>query len=153
MTAPHGQVPLAETSPNGHHSAVSRAGPLGPGPGPPGPEHGDLAESAVHLAGGAEAALGSGPFAGFGLRQAAGVLRIAGRQAVREPQALLRGASGAGRELLRVALGKSEVAPDKGDKRFADPAWRENPVYRAVMQTYLYLGSGVDGVVDNLGMY
>ena len=71
---------------------------------------------------------------------------------MRQPQALLRGASGAGRELLRVALGKSEVAPDKGDKRFADPAWRENPVYRAVMQTYLYLGSGVDGVVDNLGV-
>jgi polyhydroxyalkanoate synthase len=153
MTAPHGPVPLAETSPNGRHPAGSRAGPPGPGPEPPGPGHGDLAESAAHLAGGAvTAALGPGPLTGFGLRQAAGILRLAGRQAVREPQALLRGASGAGRELLRVARGKSEVAPDKGDKRFADPAWRENPVYRAVMQTYLYLGSGVDGVVDNLGV-
>ena len=89
---------------------------------------------------------------GFGLHQAAGILRFAGRQVVRQPQALLRGASGASRELLRVGLGKSEVAPDKGDKRFADPAWRENPVYRAVMQTYLYLGSGVDDVVDDLGV-
>jgi hypothetical protein len=137
MTAPHGQVPLAETSPNGRHPAGSRARLPGPGPEPPGPEHRVLTESAVHLAGGAEAALGPGPLTGFGLRHAAGILRTAGRQAVREPQALLRGASGAGRELLRVARGKSEVAPDKGDKRFADPAWRENPVYRAVMQTYL----------------
>jgi polyhydroxyalkanoate synthase subunit PhaC len=153
MTTRHGQVPLAETSPNGRHPAGSRAGPSGPGPEPPGPEHGDLAESAVHLAGGAvAAALGPGPLTGFGLRQAAGVLRLAGRQAVREPQALLRGAYGAGHELLRIVLGKSEVAPDKGDKRFADPAWRENSVFRAVMQTYLYLGSGVDGVVDNLGV-
>jgi polyhydroxyalkanoate synthase len=71
---------------------------------------------------------------------------------VRQPQTLLRGASGVGRELLRAGLGKSQVVPAKGDKRFADPAWRENPVYRAVMQTYLYLGSGVDGVVDDLGV-
>ena len=72
--------------------------------------------------------------------------------AVRLAQTLLRGVSGAGRELLRVGLGKSEIAPDKRDKRFADPAWQENPVFRAVMQTYLYLGSGVNGVVDNLGI-
>ena len=41
-------------------------------------------------------------------------------------QSLLRGATGAGQELLRVGLGKSEIAPDKRDKRFADPAWQEN---------------------------
>ena len=72
--------------------------------------------------------------------------------AVHLAQTLLRGVSGASLELLRVGLGKSEIAPDKRDKRFADPAWQENPVYRAVMQTYLYLGSGVNGVVDNLGV-
>ena len=104
MTAPHGQVPLAETSPNGHHPAGSRPGAPGPRPEVPGPEREDLTESAAHLAGGAEAALGPGPLTGFGLRQAAGILRFAGRQVVREPQALLRGASGASRELLRVAL-------------------------------------------------
>jgi polyhydroxyalkanoate synthase len=120
----------------------------------PAPEHEDLAASAAHHAGGAEGVLwhGHGPFTGFGFRQAAGILRVAGRQAVRQPQTLLRGASGVGRELLRAGLGKSQIAPAKGDKRFADPAWRENPVYRAVMQTYLYLGSGVDGVVDDLGV-
>jgi polyhydroxyalkanoate synthase len=158
MTPPHGQVPLAETSPNGHRPASSPARGPGPPPGTPdprpeapGPEHEDLAERAAHLAGGALAGLWPGPFAGFGLRQAAGVLRFAGQQVIREPQALLRGASGASRELLRIVLGKSEVVPDKGDKRFADPAWRENPVFRAVMQTYLYLGSGVD-VIDDLGV-
>ena len=36
MTAPHGRVPLAETSPNGRHPAGSRAGPPGAGPEPPG---------------------------------------------------------------------------------------------------------------------
>jgi polyhydroxyalkanoate synthase subunit PhaC len=136
MTAPPGQVPLAETSPNGRRPASSPAGGPGPPPGTPDPRP----EAPVPE-----------PFTGFGLRQAAGVLRFAGQQVMREPQALLRGASGASRELLRIVLGKSEVAPDKGDKRFADPAWRENPVFRTVMQTYLYLGSGVD-VVDDLGI-
>ena len=161
MTASRDRALPAETSPNGRHPAAPRAkapAPRAKAPVPrpevPAPEHEDLAASAAHHAGGAEGVLwhGHGPFTGFGFRQAAGILRFAGRQAVREPQALLRGASGAGRELLRVGLGKSEVAPDKRDKRFADPAWRENRVYRAVMQTYLYLGSGVDGVVDDLGV-
>jgi polyhydroxyalkanoate synthase len=141
VTAPHGQVPLAETSPNGRHPAGRRPGT---------PE--DLAENAAHLAGGAEGALGPGPFTGIGLRQAAGALRFAGRQAVRQPRALVRGAPGVGRELLRIGLGKSEVEPDKGDKRFTDPAWRGNRLFRTTMQTYLYLGSGVDDVVSNLGV-
>ena len=152
MTATHGRVPLDKASPNGRRRAGSRPEVPTPRPEVPGPEHEDIAESAAHLAGGAEAAFGPGPFAGFGLRQAGGVLRFAGRQMVHQPQVLLRGAPGVSRGLLRAVLGKSEVAPDKGDKRFADPAWRDNPVFRAVMQTYLYLGSGVDGVVDNLGV-
>ena len=69
MTAPRGQVPRAKTSPNGRRPAGGRAGPPGPRPEVPGPEHEDIAESAAHLAGGAEAALGPGPFTGFGLRR------------------------------------------------------------------------------------
>jgi hypothetical protein len=158
MTTPRSKAPLAETSPKGRRRASS--GPRAPGPPPeapgprpeaPGPEREDIAGSSAQLPDGAEPALRPGPFTGIGLGQAAGVLRFAGRQVVRQPQALLRGASGAGRELLRIGLGKSEAAPDKGDKRFVDPAWREDPFFRTVMQTYLYLGSGVD-VVDDLGI-
>ena len=137
MTAQHGEIPQTENSPNGHHPAPE---PLD-----------DLAQRAAQLAGGAEA-LGPGPLTGFGLRQAAGVLRFAGRQAVRQPRALLRGAPGTGRELLRIGLGKSQVAPEKGDKRFADPAWQQNYLYRTTMQTYLYFGSGVNDVVDRTGL-
>jgi poly[(R)-3-hydroxyalkanoate] polymerase subunit PhaC len=159
MSAPHDQDPPTQADPNGRHPSgprqeVPRSQPEAPAvwPGAPGPEDEDLAESAAHLAGGAEAALGPGPFTGFGLRQAAGVLRFAGRQAVRQPQALLRAVPGAGRELLRIGLGKSQIEPEKGDKRFTDPAWQQNALFRATMQTYLYLGSGVDAVVGNLGV-
>ena len=71
---------------------------------------------------------------------------------MREPLTLARDTPGAARELLRIALGKSQVAPEKGDKRFADPAWRENPLYQRAMQTYLYYGSRVDPFIDSLGI-
>ena len=127
--APKAKVPRTEV-PKAEAPKPKAPKPKVPQADVPMTEHEDLTESAAHLAGGAEAALGPGPWTGFGLSQVAGILRYAGRQAAREPEALLRGASGLGRELLRVGLGKSEIAPDKRDKRFADPAWQGNPVFR-----------------------
>src|SRR5580765_2361426 len=40
------------------------------------------------------------------------------------------------KELARVAGGASELAPDQKDKRFADPAWRSNAFYKALMQAH-----------------
>jgi polyhydroxyalkanoate synthase len=88
---------------------------------------------------------------GFGLHQAAGALRLAGKLAARQ-QALLQLAPGAGRELLRIGLGNSQIEPEKRDKRFTDPVWQHNPALRATMQAYLYLGAEVDDVVASLGL-
>ncbi|RBO85465.1 PHA/PHB synthase family protein [Nocardia puris] len=41
------------------------------------------------------------------------------------------------RELVDVAAGRSERAPARADKRFADPAWQHNPWMRRTMQAYL----------------
>jgi polyhydroxyalkanoate synthase len=40
-------------------------------------------------------------------------------------------------EFFNVLTGRSEIEPDSSDKRFSDPAWKENPFYRALMQGYL----------------
>jgi polyhydroxyalkanoate synthase len=40
-------------------------------------------------------------------------------------------------ELSDIARGNSERVPAKNDRRFADPAWRENPLLRRIMQAYL----------------
>ena len=55
-------------------------------------------------------------------------------------------------EMMRIALGKSHIEPEKGDHRFADQAWQQNPGVRATMQAYLYFGGEVDDVVDSLGL-
>jgi polyhydroxyalkanoate synthase len=62
----------------------------------------------------------------------------------KQPRTLASHARTLGRELLSIAEGRSELAPAKGDKRFADPAWRGNPLLRRTMQAYLATNSTVD---------
>ncbi len=40
-------------------------------------------------------------------------------------------------ELARIGAGTSTIAPSKRDRRFADPAWAENPLLRRTVQSYL----------------
>src|SRR6516225_5618746 len=51
-------------------------------------------------------------------------------------------------ELGRIATGGSTLAPDPKDRRFADPAWRENAAYRALAQSYLAWGNALYGFLD-----
>jgi polyhydroxyalkanoate synthase len=53
------------------------------------------------------------------------------------PHALAAESMRTTRELLRVALGASEIQPEAQDKRFDDPAWTHNPLYRRWAQAYL----------------
>jgi len=41
------------------------------------------------------------------------------------------------RELGRIGIGRSEVEPNKKDKRFTDPAWSGNPLLHRVMQAHI----------------
>jgi polyhydroxyalkanoate synthase len=58
-----------------------------------------------------------------------------------------REASRLGVELTRIAWGLSDVAPAKGDRRFADPAWTSNPVFRMIQQSYLVSAGAMDRIV------
>jgi polyhydroxyalkanoate synthase len=51
--------------------------------------------------------------------------------------ALPRRAVGLGVELAKVAVGRSSVAPDPKDWRFENRAWKENPVFHRLCQSYL----------------
>ena len=167
MTTPRGEAPLTETGPKGRgqakpaargrrpKAADAQAVEEHPRPAQPAEPRENLADTAAQLAGGAEGAeavLGSGLLAGSGLGPVAGALRSLGQVAMRQPQALLRSGPKVGLQFLQIGLGKSEVAPEKGDKRFADPAWRDNPLFRTTMQAYLALGSELDVFIDNLGL-
>jgi polyhydroxyalkanoate synthase len=51
-------------------------------------------------------------------------------------------------ELGRIATGSSELAPAAGDKRFADPAWKESLGYRALVQAYLAWAGALNRFVE-----
>src|ERR1700742_4256737 len=76
-------------------------------------------------------------------------LASVGAGVVRPPRSVARRASGLGAALRRVAAGRSEQESAKGDRRFADPAWRNNWLLRRVMQGYLAVGETVDGVITD----
>ena len=48
---------------------------------------------------------------------------------------------------MRILMGKSEIEPES-DRRFADPAWRENPLFRRMAQAYLAGSSAITRLVD-----
>jgi polyhydroxyalkanoate synthase len=95
------------------------------------------------------AILGANPFVGI---DPTGVLGSTGRwlgSLGRRPIRTVGRAAGGTLELGRIALGRSQVAPEKGDRRFADPAWSEHPGFRRTMQSYLLLASTLQKLVED----
>jgi polyhydroxyalkanoate synthase subunit PhaC len=81
--------------------------------------------------------------------------RAAGRTIAglaRHPRRAARDAGRFGVELGRVATGRSEARPSKGDRRFGDRAWQENWLLRRVMQSYLATCETVDGLISDAGL-
>ena len=58
-------------------------------------------------------------------------------QAVKQPFHSAKHVAHFGLELKNVLLGKSDLKPSDDDRRFNDPAWSQNPLYRRYLQSYL----------------
>ncbi|NYI44243.1 polyhydroxyalkanoate synthase [Nocardioides aromaticivorans] len=66
----------------------------------------------------------------------------------RRPRLTARRLGGLAAEAGKVVLGTSEVTPKRGDRRFTDAGWTENPLLRRLVQLYLAGGRTVDQLVD-----
>ena len=53
-------------------------------------------------------------------------------------------------EMVRVVSGRSEREAPPRDRRFADPAWQNNPLAKGLMQSYLAWQEAVDKTVSSL---
>jgi polyhydroxyalkanoate synthase len=51
------------------------------------------------------------------------------------------------RAMVDVGVGTSDIAPNRRDRRFTDPAWTENPLLRRLMQAYLAGGQTANALV------
>src|SRR5471030_278061 len=58
-------------------------------------------------------------------------------QAIKQPLHSVKHVAHFGIELKNVMFGKSALVPEGDDRRFNDPAWSQNPLYKRYLQTYL----------------
>ena len=72
--------------------------------------------------------------------------------AARRPQRVATRVGDLTAELGRITVGTSAVAPARNDRRFADPAWTQNPVLRRMVQTYLATCTAAEGLVQDVPM-
>jgi polyhydroxyalkanoate synthase subunit PhaC len=73
-------------------------------------------------------------------------VKTAAKLAVRPDAVAARGAR-LSADLAEIAAGRSEIEPDKRDRRFKDTAWAQNPAFRRVLQSYIATGRAVDGLI------
>ena len=111
---------------------------------------GDASQPLVDSA--TEGMLGPNPFIGFRPQDIAAAFEELAQQALRHPGAVLEQEVALLREVMAIASGRSKLSAAPGDKRFTDPAWQENPLYRMCLQSYLAWTKSVAQFVEESGL-
>ncbi|WP_109479511.1 alpha/beta fold hydrolase [Paraburkholderia sp. C35] len=96
----------------------------------------------------ADGMLGPTPFVGLRPREILATMQQIGAQALRQPTLVGEQEAALVRDLLAVLGGSADCKPPHGDKRFADPAWQDNSMYRMAMQGYVAWRNALTGFVD-----
>src|ERR1039458_248050 len=94
------------------------------------------------------AILGANPFVGLDATQVVGTLTALLAHLASRPATVAARALEVWRAVGQVAAGVATVAPEAGDKRFADPAWSQHPLYHRMMQSYLAWRTAMHDLVD-----
>jgi polyhydroxyalkanoate synthase len=94
---------------------------------------------------------GAVPLVPLGRPQVAAAARLAAG-AARHPFRMAGAGLRLTGELASAVTGTAQREPQPGDRRFADAAWKENPLYRRVLQGYLGATAVADDTVGRLGL-
>jgi len=70
----------------------------------------------------------------------------------RQPKVTAERFSDLAAEAGRILAGVSEITPRRGDRRFTDPGWTENPVLRRLVQLYLAGEKTIDDLVEDTAL-
>jgi poly[(R)-3-hydroxyalkanoate] polymerase subunit PhaC len=112
-----------------------------------GEEHGQHPDAVAEEA--SSAILGANPFVGVDVN---GIIGATGRwvgSLGRRPAGVMGRMASSALDLGKIALGRSEIGPGRGDRRFTDPAWSANPGYRRMMQSYLLTAWTLQALVED----
>jgi polyhydroxyalkanoate synthase len=89
------------------------------------------------------------PIVGLAREDLIGAVGVMLRETAGRPMKTLKHMKNFSGEVVKILRNTSELAPDPKDRRFADPAWRTNPLYRAGMQYYLAVRKGMREMIDD----
>ncbi|MDB5468721.1 MAG: poly(R)-hydroxyalkanoic acid synthase [Caulobacter sp.] len=93
---------------------------------------------------------GLNPIVGVAREDLIGAVGVLLRETAGRPVKTLKHVAKFNGELVKILTGKSELEAGPKDKRFTDPAWRYNPLYKGAMQYYLAVQKGVAGWIDDV---
>ncbi|MEM7441126.1 MAG: alpha/beta fold hydrolase [Pseudomonadota bacterium] len=74
------------------------------------------------------------------------------RAMVSEPQKMMNNWLDMNKSLAEIVTQKSEIAPEKKDRRFADTGWQNNPFSKGMMQAYLSWSKNLTNAVEELDL-
>ncbi len=96
--------------------------------------------------------LGPNPVIGLNRKSIVNTLKTLTLKTVTNPLTTAKHQVNLLKEFTNIARGKSELQPNARDKRFKDPAWKENAFYKNSMQAYLAITKEMTDWVEDLGM-
>jgi polyhydroxyalkanoate synthase len=96
-----------------------------------------------------EKVLGSNPYVGISPRSVLDTACLVIEQIIKNPLNLVKHYFNFVEEITKVSRNASELAPLPGDRRFADPAWRNSPFHRAWLQIYLAAQKELEGWIED----
>ncbi|HEY1708406.1 MAG TPA: alpha/beta fold hydrolase [Rhizomicrobium sp.] len=108
-----------------------------------------MAKSGINLGDAAENTVALNPIIGVAREDLIGAVGVMLRETAGAPVRTLRHMKNFSGEVVKILQNKSDLAPDAKDKRFHDPAFRTNPLYRAGMQYYLAVRKGVNDMMKD----
>ena len=100
----------------------------------------------------AESTMALGPLIGLAREDFVAAIGLLLRETASDPARNLHHARKFGEDLVRIMTGKSQLAPDPKDKRFADPAWQYNPFFKAGAQYYLAVQKGMRDWIEDMDL-
>ena len=134
MSGPEpGRGPDAARGPEAGCRAAGGAGEFSATAGEPGDPFADAAEGVPAL----DLLLSDAALGVLRRFQPDGSVFRLGLRLARQPRSVARRAAALGTELGRISAGRSALAPAPRDRRFADPAWTQNPFLKRIVQLYL----------------
>jgi len=108
------------------------------------------ADSLAELA--SQHTLAANPLIGVRRKEVLGAAQALVAQLALQPRTVSRQYARLLLDSARIATGRSELAAAPGDRRFADPAWADNAVYRRLLQSYVALCGTLDRCVEEANL-